>query len=174
MDTSNIQPPGEVIAAALERTADADRAWWAAREREAPSSEVERLWQNVEILAAEHTALRNQARRVFAESRGWTYNPRSWYGNPPIIDHAEFYDGPYRREVALVSHAYATHEKIAKFAETHRLKAEILPWSWWNPRGCTAVLFTTLPLGSEWPWRKAPDRHEVLQPGASKRKGGGS
>jgi len=146
--------PSEVIAAALERSADAGRAWYDAQRSVANSLEVFRLRQRLDTAAAEAIELQNQARKAFATSRGWIYNPGGWWADPPVIDHSEFYDGPYRRGVAMVSHTYADRESVLQFTAAHCLKAEILPWSWWNPRLCTAVLLTTVPFGSEWPWQR--------------------
>ena len=107
----------------------------------------------------EHLAV---ARKLFAESRGWTIGKHftlrmlragspgrtraDYYGESlhPVIDHAEYFRLPRRpwRPGAILSHTYAPPAQILTFAAEHGLAVEFLDASWYFPGATTAVVFT--------------------------------
>ena len=108
----------------------------------------------------EHLAV---ARKLFAESRGWTIGKHFTLrmlraGSPgrtrddylgeslhPVIDHAEYFRLPRRpwRPAAILSHTYAPPAQIVTFAAEHGLAVEFLDASWYYPGATMAVVFTT-------------------------------
>lgn len=96
-------------------------------------------------------------RERFAKTRGWrvaklsyTYVDKLSCGkcarndcgsHYPAIDHPDCFNSD-RRPVAILSHSYGTWEQCTAFAAQHGLTAERLPWSWYFPWNCIAVLYT--------------------------------
>lgn len=67
-----------------------------------------------------------------------------------VLDHGTYFrlpDPPYR-PASVVSHLYVQNGSITAIAECRAiaercgLRFEMLPWSWYNPGRCIAVLFT--------------------------------
>jgi hypothetical protein len=98
--------------------------------------------------------------REFAARREWRLSKRpialeqlkasSWIKTRPRCDHPEwdhvesFVDGPQARPriAGVRSHAYASPEMLAAFAELHGLRSEILTFSSYLPGSTVAVVFT--------------------------------
>jgi hypothetical protein len=144
-------------------TVDANRALRLARERKAEWREISKLKTELEAAIAKHTALQEAALQEFAKERGYKFAP--WgtvlnsrahqalpdHGIPdvgyPVFDHLQIaVEG--RRPVAVLTHSYAKREEIERYAAESCVRAEFLPWSWWNPGNCIAVLFTPRPVDS--------------------------
>jgi hypothetical protein len=160
-NTKRVNWPDQIHAALVETT-NAFRAVDAARSERVPTSEIGRLKRLAYAACERSNALQEECREVFATSRGWRFNKKggtfdlakgahasngSWF-----IDHAEFFDSFDQRRVALVTHSYAPPEEIANYAARRGYNAELLPFSWWNPRfsgGCRAVVFTRK-IGAAW------------------------
>jgi hypothetical protein len=142
----------------LVETADAFNALHEARKQGSSTAKLDRLSQEA---ANRSNALKAECRDAFARSRGWTFNkkenalldPFAYASNGArFIDHAEFFDSLDQKRVALVTHSYAPAQDLADYAERHGWTAELLPFSWWNPKvrgGTRAVLFT-LKMGAKW------------------------
>jgi len=145
---------------ALKETSNACRALWAARDRKAPASERVKLSQLADEAAARSNALQAECREAFSKSRGWRFNRNSQVhdlandavasNGAMFIDHAEFFDTINQRQVAMVTHTYAPTQEIGDYAGRRGYRAELLPFSWWNPGGCRAVVFTRK-VGAQWP-----------------------
>jgi hypothetical protein len=137
---------------ALVETAEAFRAWHAARDADAPASECIRLRKRADDAVARSNALQTACRQAFADTRGWRWNRKAWTADlandargsngARFIDHPEFFDSLDERKVALVTHSYAPAQEIADYAARRGYIAEKLPFSWWNPAGCRCVVFT--------------------------------
>lgn len=89
------------------------------------------------------------AGRMFGGGR---YGPRDLSDPDSVIDHRECFvtwrgDGPRtpqscRYPVAILSHTYGPWEPCVEYARMHGLNVERLPYSWYYPGQCIAVLFT--------------------------------
>lgn len=107
-------------------------------------------------------ALQKTAVKQFAQARGWGMcRPftleqlrdarcrrgwREWSQRRddgwPIIDHAEYFC-LNRRPVALLTHSYRTDVAAhCAFGNQFGLLIDVLGFSWWNPAGCVAVLYS--------------------------------
>lgn len=148
---------------ALVETAEAFRAWHAARDAGASWSDCVPLRKRADNAVARSNALKEACRQAFADSRGWRWNRKAWTADlsndargssgARFLDHVEFFDAAGERKVALVTHSYAPAQEIADYAARRGLIAEKLPFSWWNPRfggGCCCVVFTRK-VGVKWP-----------------------
>lgn len=64
-----------------------------------------------------------------------------------LIDHPEFFRHPHRpyRPAAILSHSYRPAEAVVAYAEANGASAEVLPWSWYYPGQCNAVLILKKP-----------------------------
>jgi hypothetical protein len=156
----NTKTTPEQIRAAAREIVTADRALTVARERKAPWSEISKLKRELDAAIRKLNALQEAALQEFAKPRGYKF--ASWgsttyhraterlpkNGLPPwrrgeVIDHAQIaVAGRGGQPVALISHSYSKREQIERYAKERGLQAELLPWSWWNPEKCIAVLFT--------------------------------
>jgi hypothetical protein len=155
----------ERIHDALVETAEAFRAWHAARDTGASWSERVRLRKRADDAVARSNALKEACRQAFADSRGWRWNRKAWVvdhqawtdrkawtadmatnargsNGARFLDHVEFFDSLDERKVAMVTHSYAPAQEIADYAARREYIAELLPFSWWNPAGCRCVVFT--------------------------------
>jgi hypothetical protein len=145
----------DLIHDAQVETAEAFRAWHAARDAGAPASDRIRLRKRADDAVARSNELQRACRQAFAESRGWRWNRKAWTADlandargsngARFIDHVEFFDSPDERKVAMVTHSYAPAQELADYAARRGYIAEKLPFSWWNPRfngGCRCVVFT--------------------------------
>jgi hypothetical protein len=148
----------EQIRAATREIIAADRALTVARERKAPWSELSKLKRELDAAVWKQNVLQEAALQEFAESRGYKFAPcgstvyqratkrLTKSGLPPwrdgeVIDHAQI--ALVRGQpVALITHSYSKREQIERDVKARGLQAEFLPWSWWNPDNCIAVLFT--------------------------------
>jgi hypothetical protein len=150
--------PAEMIIAATKEARELHAAYRTARAKGAPERASLDIGQT---LAYEKLRdLKAAVRSVFARSRGWSFNKRKWTMDYPVLDHCEFYDAPDQKQIALVTHSYATLDEIARYAARRGFIAEKLPFSWHNPGPsvphgqigpwpCTAVVFTLKP-GATW------------------------
>jgi hypothetical protein len=105
-------------------------------------------------------AARQEAREAFARSRGWTIaqpftlgqlkrgsmhrRQEEHFEQNAVLDHPEHFRSGFR-PVAILVHTYAPWSAVQDFAARNQLSAERLPFSWYSPRGCNAVLLT--PIG---------------------------
>ncbi len=121
----------------------------------------EQRWQRVSVYQ-ELLEAQMEARNTLAEERGWIvartgfsleqlrrrqagryrmqdYSPTD---RSPFIDHPECYRESARpwRPAGLVTHAYLPGHEVVAYVEAAGLQAEVLPWSWYWPRRCSAVL----------------------------------
>jgi hypothetical protein len=109
-------------------------------------------------------SLRESMCRSLAEERGWRvaktdfslrqllaghagrYLSADYLGTRhyPEIDHEECFRVPVRpyRPAAILTHSYAPQGEVLEFAERCGFDAEVLPWSWYYPSSCVAVLLT--------------------------------
>ena len=147
------------IHTALEATADAFRALHDARFESRPFSEIAELKRAAYAAVERSNALQAQCREQFAASRGWRWNRKAKTLLDPFtyarngarfLDHEEFFDSIDQKRVALVTHSYAPAQELADYGARHNYTTELLPFSWWNPSGCQAVVFTRK-IGAEWP-----------------------
>ena len=145
----------ERIHAALVETDDAFDALHAARAAGEPTASLDRISQE----AANHSnGLQKSCRDAFAKARGWTFNRKADAMLDPftrasngarLIERGEFFDALDQKYVAFVTHSFAPAQELADYGAQRGWKAELLPFSWQNPRHCQCVLFT-LKLGAKW------------------------
>lgn len=150
--------PATVLTEAIDKRT---RAWQAvnvaryATPKVAPG-EWARLVREADMALDQTNSLQTECRDAFARSRGWRLNKKAWLIDYPCVDHAEFFDSPDKKRVGLVTHSYASKERLAEYAADHNLIAELLPFSWYSPGGCLAVVFTLKPNAT---WPKNHDEH---------------
>ena len=99
------------------------------------------LWRHVERTRDALNAAYETARDDWARARGWTYSPRFWRDDYPVIDHCEGVVNSAKEVVGFITHAYAAREQLNAYAASHGLNVEFLPWSWYAPTKALAAMF---------------------------------
>lgn len=82
-----------------------------------------------------------QARKEFADARGWKVSKKTARIDQPEVDHAELFILPGERiPRVMVTHSYASRQQLAEYAARNGYRVEFLPWSWyWPPKALAAV-----------------------------------
>ena len=152
--------PGEPIAKALRVATAAYNAYDTTPNLSL--SERRKLRCQMDLAYAHVTALQADCREAFAKQRGWRYDPKKWThgfehaqssnGNfvARIVKSPEFFRDKDGRIVGLVTHTQVSTEEMARYAARNGYEAELLPFSWLDPRTHNAVLLT-LKAGAKWP-----------------------
>ena len=123
----------------------------------APTAALQRRYaaRLLDITTADLKRARDTCRREFGALRDWSWRPLitaqvqhqiqhagfADYYDHPYIDHAEVY---YQtgKVIGLVTHAYATFERVQVYATEYGLICEALEFSWYSPQGTIAAVLT--------------------------------